>query len=76
MSGRVEYVFNAMLHTQDSGAGSNGLQRFKNGLLRPFGLEDRLVIGEDMALRVTPYADGIGADYYGGLAAQGQMRST
>jgi hypothetical protein len=51
--------------TQESGDGANGIQRFKNSVLRPFGLEDKLVIGEDMS-RVIPYADSHGADYYAG----------
>jgi hypothetical protein len=42
----------------------------KNSVLRVFGAEDKIVIGEGMD-RVIAHADNVGADYYGGLGREG-----
>ena len=58
-------AFNDEIHLERSNAVRNAVIRAKNAVLRPFGKEDVLVIGEDMQFRVIPYARKHGHDWYG-----------
>ena len=51
VTGAFSRLFNDELHFEESGRTWNAWLRTKNALLRPFGLEDRIVIGEHMASR-------------------------
>ena len=64
------YIFNSLSRFEGNSSFKNGLKRAKNSFLRAFGLEDKIVIGENMGM-VMDHADNIGADYYGGLGRSG-----
>ena len=58
-------TFNDEIHLERSNAMRNAVIRAKNAVLRFFGKEDVLVIGEAMKDRVIPYAKKNGHDWYG-----------
>jgi hypothetical protein len=64
ITGAYGYLFNDAVHYEESSKANDSWRYLKNSVLRLFGIEDKLVIGENMNDRVIPYAKTRKADWY------------